>query len=110
LQTLRELLNNAGAEPAIFVSRHDLEALVTMAERVGLAGDVSTLLERVDAVTNGYQERIGRLNKAIGELVARRMGAEDALRKLAKDEQIPAEVISAFTGIISILRNGVKSE
>lgn len=106
LQQLRDLLENTKPEETVPVLREDLEKVVRLAELAGL--DASNLLERFDSVAQGYMARIGRQTRAIGEMVGRRMAAEDALRNLAKDQEMPPAVIEAFGGIISILRNGVK--
>lgn len=104
LQQLRDLLSSAKPGESIPVLREDLEHAVKLAETVGL--DVSSLLEKFDAVAQGYIARLQRQSRAIGELVGRRLAAEEALRKLAKDAEIPPSVLEAFGGIMTILRTG----
>lgn len=107
LQQLRNLLDNANFDSIIPVPREDLAAAVKLAETVGL--DVSDLLEKSDAMAQGFIGRLQRQNHAIGELVGRIGMVESTLRDLCKDPDISPEFINAMGTIVGILRNGVKS-
>lgn len=110
LQELRDLLNNTDVERLVPVHRDDLEMLVNLAEKVGLSGDVSKLLETFDATSQGYLGRIKRQLLAMNELIGRQMAVEKVLREMMKSETIHPDLITGFAGIISILRNGVKTD
>lgn len=110
LQNLRDLLNNTDFDSLVPVHRDDLEEIVAFAEKVGLSGDVSQLLERFDATSQGYIGRIKRQVTALGELTGRIMLVETTLRGLMKSDAVDPELITGFGDIISILRNGVRAD